>query len=406
MIHRTLKTQILSSIEHWPVTIITGARQVGKSTLCCEIAKEKGYSYVSLDNPIERMEAKRDPMMFLKMHPSPVIIDEIQYVPEAFEYIEYLVNKKKTEEGSNHGMYILTGSQSYRLMEGVTQSLAGRVNILTLSPLSMREIRGEPDVPFTINSDKTRMYNLEPNELYEKIVRGFFPELHSDVQKDTEDYYRNYVDSYMNKDVSQLLNVKDKLAFTEFLSIIASFTGEELVYEKIAKIVRVNAKTVKSWVSVLEAGHLIRLMKPYYDTSIVNRIVNHPKIYFNDTGLACFLMGIHDAEVLSKSIYKGRLFETYVVNEIMKSYDNNSKTCDFSYFRDNNGNEIDLLMFRDDMVTMIECKSGVEFTKADVSSFKQLKAGSRKIAGGCILCNTDTLYGIGEDVVVLSVTII
>lgn len=406
MISRTLEKRLLSSIEQWPVTLITGARQVGKSTLCSKIAKERGYSYVSLDNPIERATAIRDPMMFIKMHPAPIIIDEVQYAPNLFDAIEYDVNRSRTESGSNYGMYILTGSQSYNLMENVTQSLAGRVNILVMSPFSMRETMGLKEVPFTLNGENNNEYSIEPMELYQKIVRGFYPELYDNESKDCEEFYRNYVNTYIERDVSQLINVRDKMAFTEFLSILASFTGEELVYEKIANAVRVSPKTIKSWIGVLETGHIIKLLKPYYDTSLVNRIINHPKIYFNDTGLACFLMGIHDSEVLSKSIFKGRLFETYVVNEIIKSYMNNSKNCDFSYFRDNNGNEIDLLMVRDAKVTMIEIKSGVMFDKSDVSSFKQLKAGSREIVGGCIICNTDSPYPITDGVLAIPVTMI
>ncbi len=404
MIERTIESKLILSIGQWPITLLTGARQVGKSTLCYKISKEKGFNYVSLDDPMERATAVRDPVMFLKMHPAPLVIDEVQYAPQLFDFIEHEVNRRKLETGSNYGMYMLTGSQSYDLMQKVSQSMAGRINIMVMSPLSMREIRGDVELPFVPDVVSSRTYNMGPLDLYERMIRGFYPEMQVNHSKNTEEFYRNYVNTYLERDVTQIIGIRDRTAFTEFLSILASLTGQELVYETIASAVGVSPKTIKSWVGVLEAGHLIHLLKPYYDTSMVKRIVKHPKMYFADPGLACYLVGIHDSEVLSKSIYKGRMFETYVVDEILKSYSNNTLQCDFSYYRDSNGNEIDLLMMRDEVVMPIEIKSGISFDKKDVSSFKQLKAGSRKIANGCVICNTEVPYAVMEDVPALPVT--
>lgn len=408
MIPRTIEASVRKSVTQWPVTLITGARQVGKSTLCDLIGKDLGFNYVSLDDPRERRTAVSDPAMFLKLHPCPLIIDEVQYAPELFDEIEHIVNKQKLETGNNYGMFILTGSHAYNLMGGVTQSLAGRVNIVEMSPLSMSEIHGEEEIPFKVDIERiakrTSTYRIEPQELYKKIIRGMYPELHDNPDKDAENFYMNYVETYLEKDVSMIINIQDKTKFSDFLSVLASLTGQELVYETISKAIGVTAKTVKSWISVLVTGHIIKLIQPFNDTSMIKRIVGHPKIYFADTGLACYLMGLHDAETLSKGIYKGRLVETYIINEIMKSYSNNSTGCGFFHYRDSNKNEIDLIMLRDARVDLIECKSGVTFSSSDVKAFSQMKRSKYDIAGSCVICNTDTVYPISENVFALPIT--
>ena len=408
MIKRTIESCVRESVKQWPVTLITGARQVGKSTLCSILKKDLGYNYVSLDNTSERKAAISDPAMFLKLHPCPLIIDEVQYAPGLFDEIEHIVNKQKFETGNNYGMFILTGSQAYNLMAGVTESLAGRVNIVEMSPLSMSEIFSVEERPFTADIDKiverVKTYKMEPQELYERIVKGMYPELYANEVKDTETFYRNYVETYLERDVSTLINIQDKMKFSDFLSVLASLTGQELVYETIANAVGVTAKTIKSWISVLMTGHIIRLIRPFYDTFMVKRITGHPKLYFTDTGLACHLMGIHDAEVLSKGIYKGRLVETYIINEIMKSYSNNCAGCNFFYYRDSNKNEIDLIILKNAKAHLVECKSGVSFDKNDVKAFKHMRSSSYEIAESCIICNTDIVYPISDNVFVLPMT--
>lgn len=408
MIERTIEKSVKKSVTQWPVTLITGARQVGKSTLCGVLKKDLGYGYVSLDDPIERRTSVTDPVMFLKMHPCPLIIDEVQHAPGLFDAIAHVVNSRKFETGNNYGMFILTGSHAYNLMEGITQSLAGRVSIIEMSPLSMSEIFSVEEKPFEMDIDRivkrTAEYSIGPQELYGKIVRGMYPELYDNPKKSSESFYSNYVDTYLEKDVSLLINIKDKTKFSDFLSVLASLTGQELVYETVAKAVGVTAKTLKSWVSVLEALHIVRLIRPFHDPSMIKRVVRHPKIYFTDTGLACYLMGMNDGGTLSKGIYKGRLVETYIVNEIIKSYSNNSAECGFSYYRDGNMNEIDLVMLKNGKVRLIECKSGVMFDKNDVKAFFQMKSSSYEVAGSCIICNTDKVYPISENVFALPIT--
>ena len=288
--------------------------------------------------------------MFLQIHKWPLVIDEIQYAPGLFDVIEFIVNKKKLEDGSNNGMFIITCSQAYELMRGVSESMAGRVAIIRMSPLSTREIFGFDELEYSFDpihlSQRSKEFSINTNELFSLIVKGMYPEIHANPNISHEMFYSNYVSTYIDRDVSNLLNVKDKLKFTNFMEILASLTGEQLVYDSIAKAVGVKIDTIKSWISVLQAGEIIYLLEPYNELSIVKRIVKRPKIYFADTGLACYLTGLNDPKVLKNSIFKGRFVETYIVNELRKSYLNNGIRPNFYYYRDNNQNEIDLVILR------------------------------------------------------------
>ena len=410
MIKRTIQKQIETSIKTKPVTLITGARQVGKSTLCYEMKKEFGFNYVSLDDRFERAQAINDPELFLKLHPCPLIIDEVQYAPQLFDSVESVVNKKKLETGSNNGMFILTGSQAYELMNGVTESMAGRVSIIKMSTLSASEIFGQEELKFEINPTKNNKrisnYKINLDELYKLIVRGMYPELYDKPEISSDSFYANYVATYIERDVSQLINVKDKMKFQNFLEILASLTGQELVYDTIAKAIGVKVDTVQSWISVLAAGEIIYLLQPYNELSIVKRIVKRPKLYFYDTGLACYLARLNNEEVLKKSIFAGRFVETYIVNEIKKSYRNNGIRDNFYYYRDNNQNEIDLIILDNGELHFVECKSGVSYSKKDVKAFKQLEKSEYIKGSSCILCNTETVYSIDEDVYVLPISAI
>ena len=410
MIKRTIQKQIETSIKTKPVTLITGARQVGKSTLCYEMKKEFGFNYVSLDDRFERAQAINDPELFLKLHPCPLIIDEVQYAPQLFDSLESIVNKKKLETGSNNGMFILTGSQAYELMNGVTESMAGRVSIIKMSTLSASEIFGQEELKFEINPTKNNKrisnYKINLDELYKLIVRGMYPELYDKPEISSDSFYANYVATYIERDVSQLINVKDKMKFQNFVEILASLTGQELVYDTIAKAIGVKVDTVQSWISVLAAGEIIYLLQPYNELSIVKRIVKRPKLYFYDTGLACYLARLNNEEVLKKSIFAGRFVETYIVNEIKKSYRNNGIRDNFYYYRDNNQNEIDLIILDNGELHFVECKSGVSYSKKDVKAFKQLENSEYIKGSSCILCNTETVYSIDEDVYVLPISAI
>ena len=402
MIKRTLEKQIINSISQWPVTLITGARQVGKTTVCLEIAKKFGYDYISLDAPKERSTAINSPENFLESHQTPLIIDEIQYAPNLFDEIEHRVNEKKRKTGENKGMYVLTGSHAYNLMQNVTQSMAGRINIIEMPPLSVNEINGREEIPFSIDikTITKRVKSTKEDEIHSTILKGMFPALY-DGENDIQRFYSNYVSTYLEKDVSLLINLKDKMRFLEFLTILASYTGQELVYESISSSIGVSSVTIKNWITILETGHIIHLLRPYYDTSVVKRMVKHPKLYFWDTGLVCFLLGIEKTESLVNSVFKGRLVETYAINEILKSHINNCKCTRAYYFRNVNGYEIDLVLCYDGIANLIECKSGKEFGEHDARSFPKFVSQMYPEKRCCIVCNAEKLTYMTKDVAIV-----
>ncbi|MCL1811439.1 MAG: AAA family ATPase, partial [Methanomassiliicoccaceae archaeon] len=320
MIDRTIFAAVERSVSQRPVTLITGARQVGKTTLCREFVKKHGFNYVTLADNSERTMARNDPEMFLRIHGTPLIIDEVQYAPALFDSIESVVDKTKFGGGGNEGMYLLTGSQAYDLMAGVTQSMAGRVSVVKMSPLSMSEILSRTESPFTVdlenNIRRSMELTLDINDVYRTIIRGQYPELYDKKDIKTNEFYSDYVDSYISRDVSQMIGLKDKSKFNDFMELIASLTGQELVYNNIANTLGVNIKTIQSWVSVLVAGGIIHLLQPYSERSAAKRIVKRPKVYFCDTGLACYLAKVTDANTLKAGYLRGPMVETFIVNEI------------------------------------------------------------------------------------------
>lgn len=407
MIQRTIKQPLLDSIKSYPVTLVTGARQVGKSTLCYELKKELNYNYVSLDDLDERQLANDDPKFFLTKHQAPLIIDEVQKAPILFEYIESIVNKKRLEIGNANGMYVLTGSQKFKLMKSVTESLAGRVGIINMSPLSFNEIISRKEIPFEVDINKvvgSYSYNMTIDKLFEQITKGFYPELYRNPDLDKDSFYSNYVATYIDRDVSELIDVKNKLSFHKLMQLLASLTGEELIYDNIAKHIGVDKKTIISWISVLEASNIIYLLQPYFETSLTKRVVKRPKIYFKDTGLACYLAKLSDAKNLSVSHFSGHFVETYVINEIIKTYENTNTHAEFYYYRDNNQNEIDLIIQRKGQLSFIEIKSGMKFSKNDIKTFKQFEQSKYAIGESAVICLTESIYKIDENVYALPIT--
>ncbi|MFI3211693.1 MAG: ATP-binding protein [Peptostreptococcaceae bacterium] len=409
-INRTIKEEIFDRIKTRPVVYISGARQVGKSTLCKEIIKELSFNYVTLDDIREKELAIKDPELFLKIHKWPLIIDEVQYAPKLFEVIQSIVNKENFDNGSNYSMFVLTGSQSYQLMDNVTQSMAGRVSIIKMSPLSMSEINGKEEKPFQvnalINNERVSKYNISLEELYSKIIRGFYPELYKTHTLNSNEFYSNYVRTYLERDVSNLINLNNKLKFQNFMEILASMTSQELVYEKLSKAIGVDKKTIQNWISILVSGDIITLLQPYNEMSIVKRIVKRPKVYFNDTGLACYLARINDKNILMNSMFNGSFVETYIFNEIVKSYTNNIEPVNFYYYRDTNQNEIDLIILNKGVLTKVECKAGISYKTSDVKSFNQLDKSSYKLGDSCIICNTEKIYSIDKAVIALPISAI
>ena len=330
-IKRSIKSKLEELEKAFPVIMITGSRQVGKTTLLTVLQKEENkINYISLDNIQIRALAIEDPELFLERYKPPLIIDEFQYAPNLLSYIKIIVDKKRQEHLENEkiqsaGLYYLTGSQVFHTMKNISESLAGRVGILQLYPLSNREIENKKDdmfLPSYENLEKReKTQRVEVDEIYQKILKGGFPELYSNKNVEPKDFFETYIRTYIERDIRELINVKDEIKFLKFVESIAARTGQELNINDISNSVEINNMTAQNWLSILVNTGLVYLLQPYYNNN-VSRIVKRPKIYFMDTGLACFLAGYMDSQTLEKSAYNGAIFETYVVTEIIKSFAN------------------------------------------------------------------------------------
>ena len=408
MIKRTIRKYIIDSLDLYPVVVITGARQVGKSTIVESFMEEYNFNYVSLDDIDNRRMAVEDPKLFIQYHGYPLIIDEIQYAPILLEVIEAICNEARFKNKKSTGLFILTGSQQFQMMKGVTQSLAGRATIINMTPLSANEIRGTEERPFNVDMEtlKKDFVYKDIRTLFKQIHRGYYPELYNRQDHPTEKYYSDYVNTYIDRDVSEIINIKDKLKFHNFMQVLASITSQQINYSALSKEIEVSAVTIKEWISVLQASGLIFLLQPYNESSIKKRVVKAPKVYFTDTGLACYLAKLKDPETLLASNFAGAFMETFAVNEIRKSYLNNNLDFDAYYYRDSEQNEIDLVLLSNAKLTLVEVKKGVSFNLTDVSAFKQLEKSQYKIKESCILCNTEKNYPLKDDIYVLSVHVI
>ncbi|WP_027119458.1 ATP-binding protein [[Mycoplasma] testudinis] len=410
MIKRTIQEKIIESIKTYPITLVTGARQVGKSTICYELKNLMGFTYVSLDNAANLRLALDDPQLFLKENKPPLIIDEVQKAPELFSYIAPIVNTARLENGTADGMYVLTGSHQYDLMKNVTESLAGRISIITVSPFSNSEIIGREEKVFEVNPEfliKRVQKDYSETTLLNNILRGGYPELNIKKTMNVFNFFDNYTHSYIEKDITDILDIKEKDSFRQFLKILAAETGKELNFSLIARGVGVSYKTIQSWISILKTSNLIYTLEPYFEFSVVNRIIKRPKIYFNDTGLACFLNGIKDIQTLKNHVNKGFLMETYVITEILKTYNNSlSGSASFYYYRDGNQNEIDLIMVKDGKLNLIEIKSGTRYNPSAVKAFSLIKSTNYIMGSNALICNAFDLYPIKKDVYIVPVSAI
>ena len=339
MFKRELKKQFLEAIKAFPVVILTGARQTGKSTLCKTLLN-KTHGYVSLEDPDVRRQAQQDPRTFLKNHPAPVIFDEIQYAPELPSYIQGIVDADR----KNYGQYVLTGSQNFLLMEKVSQSLAGRAALMTLYPCNVKEIHGDKKIL------------SEPQDIADWILKGGYPEMRDNKEIDRKTWCASYIRLFIERDIRQMLNVGDLTSFERFVHLLAIRTGQILNLSDLARDTDISVPTAKRWLSVLQASYQVHLLEPFH-ANLSKRLIKSPKIYFGDTALATYLMGIHNSEVLLNGPFYGALFETAVVLEHIKSLSFSRDIPRLSYFRSKDGLEIDLLIEKDQKTYAREIKT-------------------------------------------------
>lgn len=409
-INRNIENTIMELSNSFPVLMVTGPRQVGKTTLLNYISTKKNncLNYVSLDNINNRLLANEDPELFLENFTPPLIIDEFQYAPQLLSYIKIKVDTERQKsifqnKENISTMYYLTGSQSFLSMKNVTESLAGRVGIIDLYGLSTREINNEISSPFipeleNIKNKKTKTTKITTKELFERIFKGSYPEIYSNENISLEKFYESYIKTYIERDIRELINIKDEIKFMKFMVSVAARTGQELSMTEIANDAEVSVTTVNEWISILNNTGLITLLEPY-SSNIIKRVVKRPKIYFMDTGLACYLTKYPTAEILEASAYSGHIFETYVVTEIIKSYTNAGKDAKryLYYYRDNNGNEIDLIIDNNRKLYPIEIKKSKNPNQNSTKNFSVLETTDKEIGNGIILCMVDEIFPINKN---------
>lgn len=381
---RTLEKSIKKATASFPVVLVTGARQVGKTTILKACEKEE-RTYVSLDNPLLRDFAKTDPELFLERYSTPLLIDEIQYAPELLPYIKMIVDEKQKK-----GLYWLTGSQQFHMMKDVSESLAGRVAILNLLGFSQNEKFKRPErasfIPIEAYFDEVKgsSKKIGLNELYEMVHKGSYPAMNVD-STDWEMFYSSYLQTYIERDIRDLKTVSDEQLFLKFIKIVASRTAQVLNYTEIANSVGISIPTVKSWLSLLVTSGIVHLLEPYY-SNLTSRVIKSPKLYFLDTGLCAYLTDWSNAKVLEAGAMSGAFLETYVVSEIIKSYLHNGKRAPVYYYRDKDKREIDLLIKSGDVLHPIEIKKTATPDKSMIKNFSVLDGKNITRGVGGIIC--------------------
>lgn len=369
-IKRAIEDTVANISTMFPVLLVTGPRQVGKTTLLQSLSASD-RKYVTLDDPDVRYLAKHDPALFMQRYTPPVLIDEIQYAPELLPYIKIYVDSRK-EKGS----IWLTGSQAFQLMKNASESLAGRVGIVNLLGLSDAEIYGYESVPYTTEPERlmNRIGTIQErslNDIYRRIFRGSMPELYANPGVDWETYYRSYVNTYLQRDIRDLAQVADEMEFFNFMTIAAAHTSKPVNYEELANAAGISAPTAKKWLSILVSSHIVALVQPYYN-NVLKRVVKMPLLHFLDTGLAAYLLKWGNSEALERGAMSGAFFESYVFSEIYKSYLNAGKEPPIFYYRDKDQKEIDLLIYQNGMLSPIEIKKSASPGKGAVKNFNVL----------------------------------
>jgi predicted AAA+ superfamily ATPase len=350
MYERVLARELEDAAARMPIVTVTGPRQSGKTTLVREVFPN--VDYVSLERPDERSRAREDPLGFLSRFKGPVILDEVQRAPELLSYIQVSADEKPSA-----GRFVLTGSQNLFLMEGVSQTLAGRTTILHLLPLTVSELFSRPPLdPFRIDEP---LNDSDPPDaaLWRLIWSGFYPRIH-DARLEADRWLADYQRTYVSRDLRDVLRVMDLESFELFMMLVAARTGQELNLSAIASDVGISQPTARQWLTALQIGFLVTLLPPHH-VSYRKRLRKTPRLHFLDTGLACYLLGIHSPDVLERHPLRGAIFESFVVSELVKAFENRGREAPVFHWKDAKGHEIDILLDLGEHHVPIEVKSGL-----------------------------------------------
>lgn len=407
-ITRHMEKPVMELNEQYPVLLLTGPRQVGKTTMLEHLieVEGKGRKKVSLDDLTLRELAKTDPKMFFQLYQPPLLIDEVQYAPELFPYIKIMV-----DERHQPGDFWLTGSQLFKMMEGVQESLAGRVALLHLSPLSQSEImKRSPEPPFSLelpllSERQNGRQMLNTPEVFQRIHQGGMPALVTGTYSNASIFYSSYIDTYMERDVRRLSNDIDSLKFLRFLRSVAARTSQQVNYKGIADDAEIDQTTAKNWLHVLEALGIIFLLEPY-SNNVLKRTVSTPKLYFYDSGIVCYLTRWSSPETAMEGAMSGALLENYTVAEIIKTYQNAGQEPFLYYYRDKDAREIDLILERDGKLFPIEIKKMASPPKKLTKVFDLIDKSPLQRGTGAILCMADQLGAFDQNNLIVPISLI
>lgn len=395
---RTLETAFLEACKFFPAVLVTGPRQVGKTTFLCNL-REDTRKYVTLDNMLDCSMARNDPQGFLARYSPPVLIDEIQYAPELLPHIKIMIDKaRQAEKADRNGMFWLTGSQQFQLMKGVTESLAGRIGIVDLLGFSQSELENRHSVPFLPDiAFSAGGTGVDTMELYRRIWTGAFPEIARDNGEHWTMFYSSHLRTYLERDVRDLSNIGDLEHFSRFLRAVAARTGQMLNYSDLARDADISMPTAKAWLSILKTSGLVWLLEPYFN-NITKRMIKAPKLFMLDTGLCAFLTGWDSPRVLEAGAMAGAIFETWCFTEILKSYLHNGRSrVPFYYYRDKDKREIDLLIEQNGILYPVEFKKSASARLDDARHFKILEQLKKPVGMGAVICLYPELVQLRQD---------
>ena len=384
-IRRSLEKIVLQVTKEYPVVLLSGPRQVGKTTMLKKLMEGTERNYVSLDDLQERELARTDPELFLQLHKPPILIDEVQYAPELFPYIKIIVDKEQKK-----GDFWLTGSQVFSLMRGVQESLAGRVALLSLSSLSQAEAYGGEEEMFTLDTEsllsrKKGRKLADAEEIFKRIFKGSMPAIVSGDITSTGIFYNSYLSTYIERDVKSLSDAIDSLKFLRFITALAARCSQMLNVSELARDAELNQKQVKDWLGILETLGIMFYLYPY-SNNLLKRLVKTPKVYFYDTGLVAYLTKWSSPETLASGAMSGAILENYVVSEIRKTYLNQGKEAFMYYYRDKDAKEIDLVLEQDGELHPIEIKKSANPASEILRVFPVLDKPSLKRGNGAVIC--------------------
>ena len=395
-IHRTLERKFLKMSSFFKAVLVTGARQVGKTTMLKHLAENENRTYVSMDNQMARALAKTDPVLFFQMYKPPIIIDEIQKAPELFEQIKIMC-----DETDERGLFWLTGSQQYHMISNIRETLAGRIGILELYSLSKNEtdnIIFQNELDFTLDCLLERQKVSGKNDItdiFDHIWRGGMPAALDADEEQRQEYFNSYIETYLMRDVSEEGGITDTVRFRWFLNACAALTAEQVNYSTLAEAADISQPTAKAWLLLLESLGIIYLLKPFANNEI-KRLAKTPKLYFCDTGLCAYLSMWLTRDTLMNGAASGHYFENYVVAELLKNYSYSQSKVNLTYYRDSNAKEIDVLIEENGRIHPLEIKKSANPNRREIKKYEVLEKTGMQTGAGGIICMCEEVIPINS----------